>query len=128
MKIILIYIGFVLLFSCKETVVVNNCIKTKTIKWHYVIPNHKVGFKIYFGETSPDKLLTTIPLSFNPQTSYSTTFDMCISNYISITAFDDYGNESAFSKILCLGTGCRPIEYNKTLGTSKEPPPGIVLE
>lgn len=116
------------LIGCKETVVVNNCMQDKTIKWQYPVMPHKVGFKIYTGQKYPDKLLATIPLSQTPQREYTSRFDMCTSNYISITAFDDFGNESAFSKITCIGTGCKPMEYNKTQESSKFPPPGLVLE
>ena len=128
MKILIILSGLLLLLSCRETKIINtnSCIQKKTVKWQYVMPAHKVGFKIYSGPQYPSQLIGTIPLSQTPAKEYSTNFDICISNYVSITAFDDYGNESPASTITCIGTGCRDVQEKKE--PSKLSAPGIEIE
>jgi hypothetical protein len=127
MKWLLIFIGLILLMSCKETIIEDNCYQDRTISWDYVNPGHKVGFKIYCGETNPDTVIATINPSTPPVTKHKYTFNMCASNYIGIAAFDDVGNESVFGPVVCVGTNCRPYAKNNNLGTSKEKPPKMSL-
>jgi hypothetical protein len=129
MRILLILSGLLLL-SCRETKIINtnSCIQKKTVKWQYVMPAHKVGFKIYSGPQYPSALIGTIALSHTPATEYSANFDICVTNYVSITAFDDYGNESPASPITCVGTGCRVVQEKKTQEPSKLSAPDIAIE
>lgn len=123
-KLLFILIALLLLSSCKDND--NDCVVNKTIKWTYPQINGKVGFKIMRGDKSPSEVLKTIAPSENKTTEANVNLDVCKANYIAVIAFDDLGNESLLSPVVCIGNGCVTIVEKK-----RESPlsaPGLVLE